>query len=111
VVRSDLSAETLFSSLSRSFAQHFETWRNARASGAGDPFLTVRSEWLARAAGVGGTVSVKLPSGERRGAFMGLDPNGRLQLRTSVGTELIDAGDLFFPAFSAETYAVSQASR
>ncbi|HKH35444.1 MAG TPA: biotin--[acetyl-CoA-carboxylase] ligase, partial [Beijerinckiaceae bacterium] len=54
-VRSDLSAETLFSSLSRSFAQHFESWRNARASGAGDPFETVRSEWLARAAGVGET--------------------------------------------------------
>ncbi len=112
VVRSDLSAETLFPSLSRSFAQHFETWRNARASGAADPFQTVRNDWLARAAGVGETVNIRMPSGERRGTFMGLDPAGRLQLRTSVGTELIDAGDLFFPALSAaETHAVPQASR
>jgi BirA family transcriptional regulator, biotin operon repressor / biotin---[acetyl-CoA-carboxylase] ligase len=105
-VRSDLSAETLFSSLSRSFAQSFDAWRTARASGAGDPFRTVRSDWLTRAAGVGGTVSVRLPSGERKGSFAGLDPAGRLQLRTSLGTELIDAGDLFFPALSA-AHAVS----
>jgi BirA family biotin operon repressor/biotin-[acetyl-CoA-carboxylase] ligase len=72
----------------------------------------VRSEWLARAAGVGGTVTVRLPSGERSGSFMDLDPAGRLQLRTPTGTELIDAGDLFFPALSAaETRAASQGPR
>jgi len=97
-VRNDLSAESLFSALSHGFAQHFEAWSRGRRSGVDDPFRTVRREWLARAAGVGCTVSVRLPSGERSGSFLGLDPAGRLQLRTSAGTELIDAGDLYFPA-------------
>jgi BirA family biotin operon repressor/biotin-[acetyl-CoA-carboxylase] ligase len=93
----DLSVESLFASLSRSFAQHFEPWREAQATGAGDPFGEVRREWTARAAGLGAPVTIRLPSGERSGSFVGLDEAGRLRLQTPAGTELIDAGDLYFP--------------
>jgi BirA family biotin operon repressor/biotin-[acetyl-CoA-carboxylase] ligase len=41
-------------------------------------------------------VTLRLPSGERQGAFRGLDASGRLQLETAAGLELIDAGDLYF---------------
>lgn len=93
----DVSAESLFIRLAQSFAAHFEGWREARGDRADDPFVTVRAEWMARAAGVGDKVTVRLPAGERSGSFIGLDGAGRLQLRTAFGTESIDAGDLYFP--------------
>jgi BirA family transcriptional regulator, biotin operon repressor / biotin---[acetyl-CoA-carboxylase] ligase len=93
----DLSVESLFASLSRAFARHVEPWRQAQAAGAADPFGPVRSEWTARAAGLGAPVTIRLPGGERSGSFVGLDEVGRLRLRTAAGTELIDAGDLYFP--------------
>jgi BirA family biotin operon repressor/biotin-[acetyl-CoA-carboxylase] ligase len=43
-------------------------------------------------------VTLRLPSGERRGLFRDLDVTGRLQLETAAGLELIDAGDLYFAA-------------
>lgn len=111
-VRSDVTAEGLLSALACSFASHFDAWREARADGAGDPFNAIRQRWLARAAGIGQTVTVRLSAGERRGAFMGLDAAGRLQLRTPAGTELIDAGDLYFPAsLAADAQTVSPISR
>jgi BirA family biotin operon repressor/biotin-[acetyl-CoA-carboxylase] ligase len=57
----------------------------------------VRRLWLERAAGVGQEVTLRLPSGEKKGLFDGLDRLGRLQLKSSAGVELIDAGDLYFP--------------
>ena len=111
-VRGDLSPDILFMALARSFARHFEDWRGARDSGAGDPFQQIREQWVARAAGIGDRVAVRLPSGVRSGSFLGLDQGGRLQLRTPVGTELIDAGDLFFPASGPiDAPAASPASR
>jgi BirA family transcriptional regulator, biotin operon repressor / biotin---[acetyl-CoA-carboxylase] ligase len=93
----DLPVKSLFESLSRTFAHHFEPWRKVQASGVGDPFGTVRSQWTARAAGLGAPVTIRLPQGERSGSFVGLDEAGRLRLQTAAGTELIDAGDLYFP--------------
>jgi BirA family biotin operon repressor/biotin-[acetyl-CoA-carboxylase] ligase len=85
----------LFAALSGAFAHAYEPWRAAQAHGH-DGFAPVRQAWLARAAGIGGPVTLRLPSGERQGAFRGLDVSGRLQLETGAGLELIDAGDLFF---------------
>jgi BirA family biotin operon repressor/biotin-[acetyl-CoA-carboxylase] ligase len=62
-----------------------------------DPFGPIRRVWLERAAGVGQEVTLRLPSGEKKGVFDGLDRFGRLQLKTAAGMELIDAGDLYFP--------------
>jgi BirA family transcriptional regulator, biotin operon repressor / biotin---[acetyl-CoA-carboxylase] ligase len=95
-VAGDVAPETLFGGLAQAFAKHFGRWSAARESGESEPFAAVRREWLARAAGLGDAVSIRLPNGERNGAFLGLDDAGRLQLGTASGTELIDAGDLYF---------------
>jgi BirA family biotin operon repressor/biotin-[acetyl-CoA-carboxylase] ligase len=63
----------------------------------GRRFDLIRRDWLARAAGLGEEVRVRLPQAERRGRFAGLDDHGRLRLETDTDTALIDAGDLFFP--------------
>ena len=111
-VTRDLAADLLFAALSRSFARQFEVWRRARQDPVGDPFDSVRSRWIARAAGLGDKVSVRLPAGERRGSFLGLDEAGRLRLQTEAGTELIDAGDLYFPLSGvADALSSTPASR
>jgi BirA family transcriptional regulator, biotin operon repressor / biotin---[acetyl-CoA-carboxylase] ligase len=92
-----LSREALFEALSNRFAATFQTWTAGRHLRPDDPFGSIRRPWLERAAGLGTEVALRLPSGERRGVFMGLDPHGRLQLKTQAGPELIDAGDLYFP--------------
>lgn len=96
-VRPGLTREAIFRALSAAFAQTFSAWRNAARMNAADPFGPIRRLWLERAAGIGQEVTLRLPSGERRGLFEGLDRSGRLQLKTVSGTELIDAGDLYFP--------------
>ncbi|PVE23264.1 biotin--[acetyl-CoA-carboxylase] ligase [Microvirga sp. KLBC 81] len=96
-VRSGLRREDVFRALSASFAQTFSAWRNAARMNAADPFGPIRRLWLERAAGLGQEVTLRLPSGEKRGIFEGLDRFGRLHLKTVSGAELIDAGDLYFP--------------
>jgi BirA family biotin operon repressor/biotin-[acetyl-CoA-carboxylase] ligase len=110
-VQRDLSLEALFEGLSRSFARHFEPWCEAQAAATGDPFSEVRSAWTARAAGLGAPVTIRLLRGERSGSFAGLDEAGRLRLETSAGTELIDAGDLYFPHLQPEARVGASASR
>jgi BirA family biotin operon repressor/biotin-[acetyl-CoA-carboxylase] ligase len=92
-----LQVEDVFAALSGSFAQTFAAWRQASRMSPSDPFGAIRRLWLERAAGIGQSVTVRLPSGERQGTFEGLDPLGRLQLKSDSGIELIDAGDLYFP--------------
>lgn len=92
----DLTPADLFVHLSAAFARYFEVWETQRGG-----FSTIRQLWLTRAAGLGGPAAVRLPGGERQGVFEGLDPAGRLQLRTPSGVELIDAGDLYFPNLRA----------
>jgi len=102
-VRPGLTREALFPVLAESFAGCFAAWHAARHSHAADSFAAVRRLWLERAAGLGSMVTVRLPSGERRGTFAGLDRAGRLELETGAGVELIDAGDLYFPDLHATT--------
>jgi BirA family biotin operon repressor/biotin-[acetyl-CoA-carboxylase] ligase len=106
---SAVSAETLAAALSRSFAGAFSAWSGNRHGNPSDRFAAIRRLWLERAAGVGSEVSLRLPSGERRGRFDGLDPHGRLRLATEKGVELIDAGDLYFPTLLHETAEVPAA--
>jgi BirA family biotin operon repressor/biotin-[acetyl-CoA-carboxylase] ligase len=96
-VRASLTREEVFRALSSAFARTFSAWRASSRMNASDPFGAVRRLWLERAAGVGQEVRLRLPSGERRGVFEGLDQFGRLQLKGAAGVELIDAGDLYFP--------------
>lgn len=92
-----VTRESVFSALARCFANRFGDWHSARRLGSADPFGSIRRNWLERAAGIGSEVTIRLPSGERRGIFDGVDGSGRLLLRTAAGLEFIDAGDLYFP--------------
>lgn len=88
--------DQVFPALAAAFARTFAAWCDALQASP-DPFGIVRTQWLARAAGRGSPVRLRLPSGEREGIFEGLDPSGRLLFRTPAGVELVDAGDLYFP--------------
>lgn len=96
-VRPGLTREAVFQALSATFARTFSAWRSTARRNGADPFGAIRRLWLERAAGIGQEVTLRLPSGEKRGIFEGLDRFGRLQLKTASGSELIDAGDLYFP--------------
>jgi BirA family transcriptional regulator, biotin operon repressor / biotin---[acetyl-CoA-carboxylase] ligase len=96
-VRSGLTREGLFEFLSDAFARTFAAWQASLRRSPADSFGPIRHLWLERAAGLGKDVTLRLPTGERSGIFEGLDRSGRLQLKTSSGMELIDAGDLYFP--------------
>jgi BirA family transcriptional regulator, biotin operon repressor / biotin---[acetyl-CoA-carboxylase] ligase len=83
--------DAVFTALSDAFAARFADWRESG-------FPAVREDWLARAAGRGESVTVRLPAGTVSGEFQGIDGSGRLILLTSDGQRVIDAGDLFFEA-------------
>ena len=96
-VRPGLTREHVFEALSSAFARTFSAWRASAPMNASDPFEGTRRLWLERAAGIGQEVRLRLPSGEKKGVFEGLDRFGRLQLKSAEGVELVDAGDLYFP--------------
>jgi BirA family transcriptional regulator, biotin operon repressor / biotin---[acetyl-CoA-carboxylase] ligase len=90
----DVTPEALFDALARAFARRFAGWREAPDATLVLPAL--REDWLARAHGLDGNVTIRLPGGPREGRFVGLDADGRLLLMTAGGIEAIDAGDLYF---------------
>ena len=96
-VKEGLTRDQVFLALSSAFAETFAAWRASSRMNTSDPFGAIRRLWLERAAGLGQEVTLRLPTGEKRGLFGGLDRFGRLQLKSAVGVELIDAGDLYFP--------------
>ncbi|WP_210489224.1 biotin--[acetyl-CoA-carboxylase] ligase [Microvirga antarctica] len=98
-----LEPESVFAALSARFAEAFSAWRAAARHSPDDPFAGIRRLWLERAAGIGQEVAVRLPSGQKNGTFDGLDPFGRLRLKSSSGVELIDAGDLYFPNLQSDS--------
>jgi BirA family biotin operon repressor/biotin-[acetyl-CoA-carboxylase] ligase len=65
-------------------------------------FAAIRAGWLARAAGIGHAVRVRLAERETSGLFEAIDEAGRLILRLADGRrETITAGEVFpFPASS-----------
>jgi BirA family transcriptional regulator, biotin operon repressor / biotin---[acetyl-CoA-carboxylase] ligase len=85
-----VTPERLFTVLSRTLLQRLREWD--RGSG----FAATRAAWLARAAGLGMPVRVKLSDRQLEGRFETLDPVGRLVLSRGDGTvEIITAGDVF----------------
>ncbi len=79
----------LFERVAARFAERHAAWRDG-------PFQPLRDAWLARARGLGGPLTVRLPGRTLTGRFEGLDAGGRLLLATDGGTEAISAGDVFF---------------
>ncbi len=93
-----VSAEDLFGALSGAMARRLEQWQR----GAG--FQSIRTDWLERAAGIGGEMRVRLPKNrEFSGRAEALDERGRLLLRLADGTlQTITAGDVFPVAASGQ---------
>ena len=88
-----ISAATLFGVLSAKMLGRLAQWNR------GDGFAAVRAEWLARSAGLGDEVRVRLADRQLSGRFEALDPAGNLVLRCADGkVETIPAGDVFFKA-------------
>lgn len=90
--------ETVLDLFLRHFWRWYKTWRD-------DGFPLVREAWLARAAGLGQPIRVRLESRTLDGTFGGLDEDGALLLHTAGSAALdplrITAGDVFFPAETA----------
>ena len=61
----------------------------------GEGFPTIRTDWLARAAGLGDDVRVRVTDGDVNGRFEAIDETGGLVLRLPDGTaRAIAAGDV-----------------
>jgi BirA family transcriptional regulator, biotin operon repressor / biotin---[acetyl-CoA-carboxylase] ligase len=62
---------------------------------AGRGFESIRARWLDLAMPKGTPLRVKLPSGEERGTFAGLDGNGHLLLEVAGAIKSVMVGDVF----------------
>jgi BirA family biotin operon repressor/biotin-[acetyl-CoA-carboxylase] ligase len=88
-----VSPAALFGALSVKMLGRLAQWN------AGEGFSTIRADWLARAAGMGESVRVRLAQREVVGRFEALDEAGGLVLRLPDGnTMTIAAGDVFTSA-------------
>ena len=76
----------------QAFLSAYERWRD-------EGFAGVRARWLARAAGIGERIEVRLDDETLSGIFAGLDGAGALILRRAGEEDRrISAGDVFLPA-------------
>lgn len=76
-------------------AHAFDKWLKIWQGPEG--FKPLRDAWAGRAAGLGGTITARLPEETVAGTFVGLDEDGALRLRLDTGAErAISAGDVFF---------------
>ncbi|WP_119303201.1 biotin--[acetyl-CoA-carboxylase] ligase [Dongia deserti] len=87
-----ISAQSLLERLLAAFAPLHDVWE-------ADGFSAVLPAWRRRAAGLGGTIEVRLERETLTGIFQDLEPDGTLRLVLADGTERrIAAGDVYFPA-------------
>ena len=87
-----VSPAALFGALSVKMLGRLAQWN------AGEGFSTIRADWLARVAGMGESVRVRLDQRELVGRFEALDEAGRLVLRLPDGNATtVAAGDVFTP--------------
>lgn len=83
----------LIGSLSAKMIGRLEQWNR------GEGFPGVRADWIARAAGLGEIVCIRLADRELSGRFETLDENGGLVLRAANGrTQLVSAADMILGA-------------
>jgi BirA family biotin operon repressor/biotin-[acetyl-CoA-carboxylase] ligase len=85
----EVSAEALFTALSAKMLGRLAQWNE------GEHFSTIRADWLARAAGRGEQIRVRLAEEELVGRFDDVDGAGRLLLSLPDGSrKAIAAGDV-----------------
>lgn len=91
-----VSASGVFDALSDAWAGLERLWAG------GDGFGRIRELWLARAAGLGEEVAVRLGDDVFGGVFDSIDEEGRLVIRARDGTaRSISAGEIHFGAVAA----------
>ena len=87
-----LSPEMLFGALSGKMLERLAQWNGGKG------FSSIRADWLARAAGLGEDVRVRLADREIMGRFEALDQGGALVLRLPDGNvTTVAAGDVLMP--------------
>lgn len=75
------------------YFDHLRFWYGRWRS---EGFAPLRDAWLARAAGIGQVIDVRMANERLRGKFSELDDSGALILETDAGVRAITAGDVFF---------------
>jgi BirA family biotin operon repressor/biotin-[acetyl-CoA-carboxylase] ligase len=85
----NVAPATLFASLASAMQRRLDQWSS------GSRFAAIRSDWLARAAGLGQPITVRLPGRTFTGSFEGLDEAGRLLVTQDGETSVITAGEVF----------------
>ncbi|RWB89487.1 MAG: biotin--[acetyl-CoA-carboxylase] ligase [Mesorhizobium sp.] len=92
----DCDAETLFLALSDAWSENARLWDDGRG------LTAIRKRWLARAAGLGGEVAVRIDGNVVRGVFETIDEDCRFVIRDEDGSVLtIAAGDVHFGAVAS----------
>lgn len=81
----------LLTELANAFTARVAQWERGAGFGA------IREDWLARARGLGGPITVRLHDRVIDGDFVSLDEEGALEIRADGKIEKISAGDVFFP--------------
>jgi BirA family biotin operon repressor/biotin-[acetyl-CoA-carboxylase] ligase len=86
-----VAAEEAFARLTDSWVSWAGLWNDGRG------FAGIREAWLARAQGIGQSISVRTGDRVDKGIFETLDEEGRLILRKADGMiRVISAGDVYF---------------
>ncbi|WP_395450959.1 biotin--[acetyl-CoA-carboxylase] ligase [Aminobacter sp. UC22_36] len=89
-------AETLFLALSDAWSENEHIWAGGRG------LASIRKRWLARAAGLGSEVAVRIEGNVVRGVFETIDEDCRFVIRDAKGeTVKIAAGDVHFGAVAS----------
>lgn len=89
-------AEALFAALSDAWTENIRLWDGGRGLPA------IRKRWLAKAAGLGAEVAVRVDGEIKRGIFETIDEDGRFIIRDRAGAAIaIAAGDVHFGAVAS----------
>jgi BirA family biotin operon repressor/biotin-[acetyl-CoA-carboxylase] ligase len=86
--------------LLQAYVGRFDAWARTWRDGG---FAPIREAWLARAAGLGEEIRVRLERVTLFGRFLDLDESGSLVLETADGRRRIAAGEIF-PASGSATF-------
>jgi BirA family biotin operon repressor/biotin-[acetyl-CoA-carboxylase] ligase len=81
--------DALLAALAATMQSRLAQWQR------GEGFLSIRADWLARAAGLGQPIRVRLTERELSGRFEGLDESGRLLVAGPEGIATVTAGEVF----------------
>jgi len=88
----DVTPDRFLGELEPVLGRLYALWRT-------DGFAAIRTDWLARAVGLGAEIGLRTGTAERRGTFVDLGTDGTLRLADASGRiDSVSAGELFFPA-------------